>query len=273
MRATSCQRCSPSVRRSSSPWRRRSASARTSPASGSRSRVPSETVTCSPSISSRSSPARCSRSQGAPENWMAWVSSWIVTQASELLAVDLHRARGLGEVGGDEQQARRDRGVEQREVVLAEDPLGEHARHRPDLGAEQQPAGGARARRTAARGPVPGVPVEAHRRRRGARAGPGLLGQGLQDGPHRLEVGGDPAGAVDRFQRGQLRRERETRVVADAAGRSGQRQRLQRLAANTRPGARRRAGDSSPTRWAVLQSMASTLWRVAWNWCARPISS
>ena len=36
-------------------------------------------VTCSPSISSLSSPPRWSRSHGAPENWTAWVISWMVT--------------------------------------------------------------------------------------------------------------------------------------------------------------------------------------------------
>ena len=47
---------------------------------GGRSSAPSETVTCSPAISSCRRPARCSRSQGAPENWIAWVSSWMATQ-------------------------------------------------------------------------------------------------------------------------------------------------------------------------------------------------
>ena len=158
----------------------------------------------------------------------------------QLLAVHLHRARGLGEIGSNQQQARRDGGIEQGEVVLAEHSLGEHARHRPHLRPQQQPAGGAE--RVVQRPEILSrvFPAEAHAPRRAPARSEPLRGQRLEHRPHRLQVGGDPTGAIDRFQGWQLLGELEAGVLAHAAGEL-QRQRLHRLAVHLSSG--RRPGD------------------------------
>ena len=56
----------------------------------------------------------------------------------ELVPIDAQVAGGDREVGGQQEQARLDRVVEQGEVVLAEHPLREHAREGADLCPQQK---------------------------------------------------------------------------------------------------------------------------------------
>ena len=74
--------------------------------------------------------------------------------AQQLVGLGVERRRRRGEVGRDEQQPRGRVGLEDRELVLAEHALGEHARHRADLDRQQRAARRRRRRRTA--GPCPG---------------------------------------------------------------------------------------------------------------------
>ena len=57
-------------------------------------------------------------------------------------------------------------------------------------------------------------------RRRGAASGPAPAGQRLEHRAHRLQVGGDPAGAIDRFERGQLARGAQARSTRSHGGRT-----------------------------------------------------
>ena len=271
MRSTSCQRSSPSVSRRSSPRRARSTSSRSSPGSGSLGQRLWAAGPERRGLRSRRAAAVGRgrvvgvRLEGRPERHLQPVDQLSEHPAEvlaqprrageldgvgdlvdrhpqhELVAVDAEVARRLRQVRREQQQPRRHAGVEQREVVLAEHALGEHARERPDLRAEQEARGRAQ--------------------RPGQRAGgcPDLvdaLGQRRQQRAHRLQVGRDPRRPVDGLERRQLRRRspgrcRRSRGAAKSCA-SGSTD-----AARTPPYGGEPA-TSSPIRWAAPQSIAST---------------
>ena len=116
----------------------------------------------------------------------------------ELVTVDPEVASGLREIGGEQEEPRGNRSVEQREVVLTEHALREDARQRPHLGAEQQSRCGA------------------ERSGKRSRSLAKAVGQEPEQGAHAAQVRGDPARPVDGLERRQLRRKRKTAVLADA---------------------------------------------------------
>ena len=96
-------------------------------------------VTCRPSISSFNIPPRYSRSHGAPENCTAWVISWMLTHSTSSSRSTPRLRAACARFGASSSRRGVHRRVEQRQVVLAEHALGEHARQRAHLRAQQQP--------------------------------------------------------------------------------------------------------------------------------------
>jgi hypothetical protein len=120
---------------------------------------------------------------------------------NQLVAIHGEVACRECQVGSEQQQPWRYAVVEQRQVVLAQHPLGEHAGQRADLGTQQEPRG-------RAQGP-------------GERAGGwrlDVVGERLHERSHALQVGGDPARPVDHLERRQLARQLQPAVGAHALG-------------------------------------------------------
>ena len=158
----------------------------------------------------------------------------------QLVAVDAEVARGLREVRREQQQARRHR---RRRAARGRTGRARAGRACPVSAPTWAPSSSPETERS---GPASGPVAVAE----------ALASSGAEQRAHRLQVGGDPGRAVDDLERRQLARQRAGRCSRSRAARS--RARSGSTAAARTPPCGGEPATSSPIRWAVPQSIAST---------------